>query len=268
MMRPVLIGIALWACAMLSPLAVAADPVDVHAGITLDFIDGKHESGAGIARLTFVPLPLIDADARYRRTALHLEGLPSVTFGYGSNSLEGAAATRLSILNASLRQYLSPALFVGIGQTIYNQRTYYDVSSQTTRLRTLSQESRVTGLRFEAGLDHTFSPTTRARFVAAVNPVMHGVQYSTIATTRRSCTVINDPTLPACPTNELTDPERSAQADVSISFTRRLHSGELVYGLRYLDYVARYSAIGTPADGSLADRNVGFMPLIGYRIKL
>jgi len=268
MMRPAFIGLALWVCALLSPLPAAADPVDVHAGVTLDFLDGKHESGGGSARLTFVPLPLVDADVRYERTAIHVEGLPSVTFGYGSDSLEGASATRLSILNTSLRQYVTPSLFLGVGQTVYNQRTYYDLTAQTTPLRTLSQESRVTGLRFEAGLDRTFSPSTRARLVIAVNPVMHGLQYSTIAIAGRSCSVINGSALPACPTSELTDPERSAQADVSISFTRRMRAGELVYGLRYLDYVARYSEAGTAADGALADRNVGFMPLLGFRVKL
>jgi hypothetical protein len=29
---------------MLSPLPAAADPVSVNGGITLDFLDGKHES--------------------------------------------------------------------------------------------------------------------------------------------------------------------------------------------------------------------------------
>jgi hypothetical protein len=268
MIRAMRFLVVLGICALLMQLPVLADPVTANAGITLDFLDGNHESGAGIARITFIPLPLVDADARYRHTALHVEGLPSVTFSYGSKSLEGASATRLSILNTSIRQYLGGSFFIGVGQTVYNQRTSYDVASQTTRLRTVGQESRVTGLRFEAGLNEAISSSTHLRATLAVNPVMHGVQYSTVATVRRNCTVINDPAFAACPTSELTDPERSSQFDISISLAKQLRRGELIYGVRYLDYVAHYSEIGQPGDGLLADRNVGIMPLIGYRVKL
>jgi len=188
--------------------------------------------------------------------------------GTGGTDAQAALATRLSILNTTLRQFLTPSLFVGIGQTTYNQRTFYDAIAQTTLVRTLSQESRVTGLRIEAGMDRPVSASTSARMVIAFNPVMHGLQYSTVTTRRRNCTIVGTPGIPACPTREITDPERSAQADLSVSFTRRTHFGELVYGIRYLDYVARYSEAGTPGDGALADRNVGIMPLLGLRVRL
>jgi hypothetical protein len=39
---------------------------------------------------------------------------------------------------------------------------------------------------------------------------------------------------------------------------------ELIFGLRYLNYSAHYDR----APGDIVDRNVGFAPTIGYRIRL
>jgi len=268
MIRPAFLWVVLVVCTLLAQPA-AADPITLRAGINLDFLDGKHETGGGAARITFIPLPLVDADARFRRTSLHLEGLPSVTFGYGNGSIEGASSTRLSLFTGTLRHYLTGSFYVGVGQTLYNQRTAYNVLQQTTPFRTLSQESRVTGARFEAGLDRPISSSTHMRIVVALNPVMHGVQYSTVATAVRACSFNSATPAPAsCPLTELADPERASQADISITFAKHLHHGELVYGLRYLDYVSHYSEVNQPGDGLLADRNVGVMPVIGWRVKL
>jgi hypothetical protein len=61
------------------------------------------------------------------------------------------------------------------------------------------------------------------------------------------------------------DPENGAQVDLSARFARRLsRNSELLLGLRYLNYTAHYDDF----PGQLADRNVGWAPVIGYRIRL
>jgi hypothetical protein len=61
------------------------------------------------------------------------------------------------------------------------------------------------------------------------------------------------------------DPESATQVDLSIRVAHRVWgSGEIVYGVRYLNYVAHYDDF----PGRLADRNVGFAPTIGYVFRL
>ncbi len=60
------------------------------------------------------------------------------------------------------------------------------------------------------------------------------------------------------------DAETAAQVDLSARIAHRVgRHGELLYGLRYLNYGARYSG-----SGDLADRNVGIAPVLGYRLRL
>jgi hypothetical protein len=55
------------------------------------------------------------------------------------------------------------------------------------------------------------------------------------------------------------------QVDTLLRVITPLRGGDLVYGLRYLNYASRYDVRGSAFDGSLADRNVGLLPNIGYR---
>jgi hypothetical protein len=75
-------------------------------------------------------------------------------------------------------------------------------------------------------------------------------------------------TLEALGSHEILNPERAEQVDTSLRFAAPLARGELIYGLRYLNHASRFDARGTPVDGLLSDRNVGFMPLLGHRIRL
>jgi hypothetical protein len=199
--------------------------------------------------LNFVPLPLIDLDARYRGTTLHLEGLPALTFAYGGAA--GRQSTRLSIINVTLRKSFTGGIFAGVGQTIYNQRTFYPFDQSTD---VASQGSRVTGARFEAGFIRPAFGTTRMEYVFAVNPSMRGLERTALRTPSLSPEILN--------------PERAVQVDTSVRFVTALRRGDFIYGLRYLNYASRYDLHGTPVDGLLADRNVGLMPLIGYRLHL
>ena len=228
-----------------------AEPIAVTAGITANFLTGKHDTGNGIDKLNLVPLPLAEVDGRYQRTTLHIEALPGVTFGY-DDGLGGTQYTRLSIVNVVLRQSVRGGVFVGAGQTVYNQRTDYGVAHSPF---VANQASRVTGARFEVGYGRRILGRGRLECVAAINPIMHGVERTELRPFFRYGRAI-------------VSGERAVQVDTALRLSRPLGPGELLYGIRYLNYASRYDVQGRRDDRSLADRNVGIMPLLGYRLRL
>jgi len=253
-----------------------ADPVQTMLTLTVNPLTGHHEiNGSHVDRLIFAPLPLIELSAATRRSSIRLEGLPPVTFGYNTAG-SGAQSTLLAILTATYRQALAGGWFVGAGQTIYNQfTTYQPVNGQYAYTRGLdvvpingseAQYSRVTGARFEAGRVRAWEHT-RLEFWAAVNPRMRGNQYTRIPTFNYRCSPGSGPPPGNGCTqivNTYADPENGSQVDLVLRVARRLSKhGELIYGLRYLNYAAHYDDF----PGQLADRNVGFAPSIGYRLQ-
>ena len=272
-MRGVLPAAALFAAAQGTAAAADSDRLEATLAVTINALSGRHEVGAGgVDRLTFAPLPLAELTLRRKADAIRIEGLPPVTFGYGSGG-DGAQSTQLSIVNATYRRTLAHGIFLGAGQTLYDQfTTYVPVRGSFSYTRgaliepidgSEAQYSRVTGPRFELG--RTFARTNaRIEFLAAVNPKMHGVQYTRIPTFTFIC-----PAPPANGCRQLSrtfgDPENATQVDFSVRIAHRVaRSGEILYGMRYLNYVARYDDF----PGRLADRNVGFAPTIGYGIRL
>lgn len=255
-----------------SAAAASAEPVETSFSLTLNALNGKHEvNGGQTDTLGFAPLPLGELTLRHGADSVRLEGLPPVTFGYRTGG-DGAMSTRLSIVNATLRHTFSGGWFAGIGQTVYNQYTNYGSGNgnfvyqrgfQTIAIDgDEAQYSRVTGLRFELGHGAELGPE-HLELSAAVNPHMHGVQFTRIPSfnsfctgtfANRRCTQIID---------TFADLENAAQVDLAARFTHRLSKhGALLYGLRYLNYSARYDDF----PGQLADRNVGFAPQLGYRV--
>jgi hypothetical protein len=273
-------GVAGAAAALLiacASAAACAEPLQTSVTLTVNPLTGHHEiNGSHVDRLVFAPVPLIELSVAARRSSLWIEGLPPVTFGYNTSG-SGAQSTRLGILNATYRQAFAGGWFVGAGQTIYNQfTTYTAVSGQFAYTRGFqvipidgaeAQYSRVTGARFEAGRVRV-SERGRLEFWAAVNPRMRGIQYTRIPTFNFRCSAgAGPPPGPGCSqiVNTFADPENASQVDLALRAAHRLsRHGELVFGLRYLNYAAHYDDF----PGQLADRNVGFAPLLGYRLKL
>ena len=59
------------------------------------------------------------------------------------------------------------------------------------------------------------------------------------------------------------------QVDLGLRLMRPLWRGDAILGIRYLNYSARYVTGNVYyGDTQLADRNVGILPLIGYRLRL
>lgn len=281
--RTAVLTAALFAC---TTAAVFAEPLDASLAFTINALDGTHKTGlAEEARLNFTPLPLAELTLRRGADSLHVEGLPPVTIRYGAPGAIGPLTTQLSIATVAYRRSLAGGWFAGVGQTLYNQHTTYAFTPGAIYVRrdtTLphvypiagaeEQYSRVTGVRFEAGRIWT-AGTTRIEAIAAGNPVMHGVQYTFVPTPPgfgTFCTgSFNGPGsgVPTCTGGNPTfaDPEHASQVDLTLRAAHRAGKhGELLYGVRYLHYSARYE----DEPGQLADRNIGIAPLLGYRLHL
>ena len=252
----------------------SADPIDATLAVTVNALSGQHQVNGGHSdALTFAPLPLAELNVRWNADSLRIEGLPPVTFGY-SNTGDGALSTRLSIVNATLRHTVAGGWFAGLGQTIYNQSTtYVPVNGNFFYSRNFTndpingsemQYSRVTGARFELGR-MTQSGRNRIEWWAAANPRMRGIQYTRIPTFRFFCGGGN--VISPCQqvVDTFADPENASQVDLSARVAHRItKNGEVLLGLRYLNYTAHYDDF----PGQLADRNVGFAPTLGFRLKL
>jgi hypothetical protein len=252
--------------------AACAEPVETSFSLTVNALNGTHQVNGGQSdKLAFAPLPLGELTLRRGAESLRVEGLPPVTFGY-SNRGDGAMTTRLSIVNATLRHTFPGGWFAGVGQTVYNQFTSYGSGKGNFVYQrgfdsfsidgNEAQYSRVTGARFELGRGFTLGPE-HLDVSASVNPRMHGVQYTRIPTFNRICTGPRASLTCTQIVETFSDPENAAQVDLAARFSHRLSKhGALLYGLRYLNYSARYDDF----PGQLADRNVGFAPQLGYRL--
>jgi hypothetical protein len=270
-------GTVMTAAFFLCTSALASpEPLDVTLGLTVNAMSGQHQVNGGHSdSLSLAPLPLAELVVRRKAESIRIEGLPPVTFGYGSTG-DGVLSTRLSIVNATYRHAFAGGWFAGAGQTVYNQFTtympvngnfYYSRGFTTDPIDgSEAQYSRVTGARFEVGRI-TQSGRNRVEWWAAANPHMRGIQYTRIPTFLSMCSFGAAGTPPVCTqqVDTFSDPENASQVDLSARVAHRIaKNGEVLFGLRYLNYTAHYDNF----PGQLADRNVGVAPTLGYRIKL
>lgn len=245
-------------CAFL-PLPSAADPVS--AGITAVLTSGSVRETSGA---TAVPL----------RFEIFAEGVPPigpVEYGPPVARIPGYwHGTKLSYANAVLRYRLSGAFSVGIGETLYNQQTTtgsadsfvahvhtpqgnYDetIASRNTH----ADSSRVPGMRYEL-LSSFSAGGFPIRASLAVTPSMHALIRTEI---------FYQQTLSGPLANRsyfdgwgYASPESASEVEAQLSSSRDFGGFTLRYGLRYLNYIARY-------DGShaLADRDTLLLPFVG-----
>ncbi|MDB5095344.1 MAG: hypothetical protein JWO85_3445 [Candidatus Eremiobacteraeota bacterium] len=266
MNKGVFIAAAFTAALFMRSPAAQAEPIEATIAVTVNALNGQHEVARNQAdRFTFAPLPLGEVTLRRGSESLRVEGLPPLAFNYGNgpNTSVGTRTTRLSVLNGTVRHAFTGGWFAGIGETIYTQRTdygnlpsnYYEYHDGNYYFLNGSEmeSSRVAGLRLEAGRDVALG-RDRFEFGAAVNPSMHG----------RDARSIPHPNFGNAAV-AFSDPETATQVD---GYARIAHSvsrrGEVLLGLRYINFTSRYSDI----PGALADRNVGWAPVLGYRLRL
>jgi hypothetical protein len=273
---------ALFVCvtaAACAPATASAGPVETTFAATINAISGDHEvSGGEKARTSFAPLPLGELTFRHGHDSLRIEALPAVTLPVFQGSRVGLPdgslqSVKLAIVNATYRRAFAGGWFVGAGETVYNQASDFGEVRSFEYLSpgqfisaddaSLEQRSRVVGARFEAGRSVAVG---RDRFEAwvAANPSMHGLQYTRVNGYAGAFTCFSNGCTPDAISLTAADSETAAQVDASARIAHRVGKhGELLYGVRYINYTARYGN-----SGEFADRNVGIAPVLGYRVRL
>jgi len=227
-----------------------ADDPSTTIGLTLNpIVGGIHESFDDLEHVPPVPIPLIEVRQTYGPFELNLEDLPPIASVRAFNNVQGHTSTRLSLFDGIIRVWDPLHRFSGgIGQLLYNQSTHYADPVEIAGTGE-TQFSRVTGLTYQAGYS---VPVGRGHFEATLNytPVMLGTQFTVYDIGSH---------------HSRSDPERAEQIDTALRYVRPAGPrGALILGLRYVNYTAAYAE----SRGGLSDRNVGLLPVIGYRIRL
>lgn len=217
-------GSALLACLYFGAQGLLA------AGTHTD-VAGKQSGAAGGAILQF--------GAQTHRFGIHVEGIPPVSLPQKPSDYYGAATPQLSLINGAVRFAIDPAsrLWIGAGETVINQRTPLPNLSQVVA-------SRLSGARYELTYR---SPLSAARFIEAVAggaPHLTGSDVYTYS----------------IPHPEVVKPEIAAEEDVMIAYGVTHENSEMLFGLRTINFSARYALTG-----EAGDRNNGAGVVIEWR---
>jgi hypothetical protein len=189
------------------------------------------------------------ANVPIRRFAIFAEGVPPigpVSYADGRGTTQ---ATKISYMTLEGRWHLPGDRFtIGAGSTLVNQATFYSRFDPVSE-----QSSRVAGFRIsaQARVENTLRATTD--FTAAFSPSMHGIQHSYFRFPAISCT----PTKGCRTFTSADDSELASFVDLQAAHGRRFGHYTLRYGLRYINYSAKYP------DGWAADRERLIMPFVG-----
>lgn len=229
---------ALAACAVL--FTTAATPYS-YAGVQILALVGEHQDVAGTQHGIGAG-PLLQVHLGGKHLALHLEGLPVLSIpGVQPSATYGQATPKLGIFNGDVEYALgNTGAWIGLGETIYNQRTPLPAQAQEV-------SSRLAGVRYVAHYRHVFGTRHFLEALVGTAPYLSGSDV--YAFLDGSPNVIK--------------PERASEVDASLEWGYSYRRSQWLIGLRTLNFSAMY-----PATGEAADRNVGFGPMIEYRLTL
>ena len=241
MVRYVLLACTLFVALAGNASAGPSSPVPrSYLGVQGLVIVGEHRDVAGTQH-GIGGAPLLEVRAGFRRFAVHLEGIPVVSAPQRASAFYGQATPALGIFNGDVEAALDArrSLWLGIGSTIINQRTPLPNIRQVV-------SSRLAGVRYTlVARRPTRSPGHFIEAYLGVAPSLAGVDrflYSDGVT---------------APVNK---DERASELDASLAFGWQHRSTEWLFGLRTLNFTARFTATG-----EAADRNVGIGPIIEWR---
>jgi hypothetical protein len=247
-MRRSLVACALAVCAfsVSSATAARADGPGGALGLTLNPIaTGVHESFNDTIHLPPIPVPLLEGNAHVANFEITGYGLPPVVAVPYTDRIQGPTLLRLSVFDGTFRVWNGGHHFaVGIGETIYNQSTHYQIADTFTTSGGERQYSRIAGAHYELAARIPFrSGTLQASLRYA--PVLIGTQVSTY-----------DDGYPS-----RFDPERGDQVDGDIQYVRHISRHyDMLLGIRYVNFTAAYAVPSKP----LSDRNAALLPAFGY----
>lgn len=237
--KPAAIAALATVCAL--PVAAAADapPARAYVGVQALLIVGQHQDIAGTQKGIGAG-PLLQVRAGGRRIALNLEGIPVVGIpNVPPSAAYGQATPSLGIFNGQLEYAINAdrEWWIGLGETVYNQRTPLPAQDQVV-------SSRLAGVRYAVRYTRA---TTAAHFIEAVFGVAPTLSGSDVYVATGGAFVE-------------TKPERASEIDASLAFGYRYRSTQWLFGLRTLNFAAKF--VNT---GEAADRNVGVGPMIEWR---
>jgi hypothetical protein len=226
------------------PFACASTTTIARAGqttvdLTVGPLIGTHAEDGSRDSVASEPVPIFQFSHRESFAELFAEGLP-VAPSIASTATDQSISTHLTFENLLLREYaFHDRLSLGVGETIYNQRSTYEPGGAI-------DASRVVGGRFEiAGRPLT---NRNVRIAFDLVPVLHGLVL---------------PSFPNRP-GERFDPdvERGSQTEFDIGYRLNRGIAQFAYGVRYINYVSFFTRTG-----ELSDRNAGVLPYVTYGVR-
>lgn len=231
-----------------------ADSPSIGADLNLVIGRQKQSSQTGTS-LPTVPVPMFSLKVPLRRFEIFAEGVPPigpVAYGDGHGTTQ---ATKISYMALEGRwRFLGDRASIGAGTALVNQATFYSRFGPASE-----QSSRVAGLRLSARLRLENRLQSTTDFTMAFSPSMHGLQHTFL----RFPAFVCYPKQARCgPVWSVDDAELASLVDVQAARTRRFGRYALRYGVRYINYSARFP------NGRPADRERLVMPFAGVVLSL
>lgn len=222
--------------------ATAATPPYSYIGVQGLALVGVHRDVAG-SQYGIGAGALLELQVGGPRFGIHLEGIPVVSIpGTRPSAAYGQATPALGIFNGQAEYALDRGgqIWVGLGETVYNQRTPLPAQAQTV-------SSRLAGARYTLRLHRTLGQSHFLEAFVGTAPYLTGSDVYVF--------------LDGAPNS--IRPERASEVDASLTFGYTHRRAQWLIGLRTLNFTARY-----PLTGEAADRNVGFGPILEWRTRL
>ncbi len=239
------------AIASLSSAALAST---TNVGLSAIVVNGLHREMNGTSSVSAVPAPVLWISHRTGRFTLFGEVTsslgPTPVSNTGNGFGTGLSSVQLSYLNVLLRYHLNARTEIGLGETVYNQRSTY--SNPFSTLPPQIDTSRVVGMRYEIrerlyGTMHS-NLTTHLAF----NPHLSAnlIESQSDGDGDHGDPGISEPIV-------TTQPEAGSQIDAALTNSVQNKRYTVSYGLRYVNMQMFFQS------GELADRNSFVMPFIG-----
>lgn len=209
------------------------------AGVQAFVLAGVHRDIAG-DQYGIAGGALLQFNLTGKRLGIHAEGIPVIgSPQQRTSAYYGAATPALGIFNGTVRVAIDrrSRFWIGLGTTIINQRTPLPNISQVAY-------SRLAGGRYEL---FARIPTRGAHFIegsVGVAPQLRGADHF----------LYSDGSAP------VNKDELAAEEDLSLAFGVKRSSSELLFGVRTINFSAKFTRTG-----EAADRNNGAGLTIEYR---
>ncbi len=229
-------------------------------GVNVDLIAGgrQQQSSQKSTSLPTVAVPMFFANVPFKRFSVFAEGVPPIgpiSYADGRGSTQ---STKISYMTLEGRWHLPGDRFtIGAGSTLVNQATFYSVFDPVSE-----QSSRVAGFRFSASARLENSLRAATDLSAAFSPSMHGVQHSYFWPGVWACYLPNGAFQVCEPAHAVDDSELASFVDLQASRVQRFGRYALRYGVRYINYSAKYW------NGVAADRERLIMPFVGFEFAI